>query len=255
MNIRKMYTELLVTSVTLNIFDSILTTITAFSIIYFVLYFYRIPYLVAIAASAAFFLWSFIRKIRQNKILVLEQKYPDFKERLRTSYEYKTESNTVIDSLHSDITEMMKKVDISAYLDSGRVAFKVLAACILLFSTLYFSSVGLDILDIKTRIVTSSAYESLEEFATGLFTNDDQEFETPAAGDPRLIVLGNEELNANLDVYNTGLDINEISEGEKNDFGGHYPGEISGDAQEIYEEDIPEEDKEVVREYFKKINQ
>ncbi|MEK6916297.1 MAG: hypothetical protein AABW92_01005, partial [Nanoarchaeota archaeon] len=234
--------------------DAILTTITSFSIIYFIMYFYRIPFLVAILGSAAFFLWSFIRKIKENKILVLEQKYPNLKERLRTSYEYKTHSNDVIDSLHSDIVKVMKKVDIIAYLDSKKISFKVLAACILLFSTLYFASIGLDILDIKTRIVTSKTYNALEDFAKDIFQNDD-DYKKPVLDDPRLIVLGNEELKANVDVYNTGLDINEISEGEKNDFGGHYPSEVSGAAQNIYEEDIPEEDKEIVREYFRKINQ
>ena len=47
----------------------------------------------------------------------------------------------------------------------------------------------------------------------------------------------------------------QIRDAGQNEYGGHYPEEISGVAQEVYEERIPEEYKDVIKEYFKKINQ
>ena len=66
--------------------------------------------------------------------------------------------------------------------------------------------------------------------------------------------MGDKDFNLTIDTYNTELDISDISAGEKNDYGGHYPEEVKGAAQEVYEEGIPEEYKEIIKTYFKKIN-
>jgi hypothetical protein len=58
-----------------------------------------------------------------------------------------------------------------------------------------------------------------------------------------------------VETSNTELDISNIEDTKKNDYGGHYPDEVKGAAEEVYEEGIPEEYKEVIKEYFKKINE
>ena len=47
----------------------------------------------------------------------------------------------------------------------------------------------------------------------------------------------------------------QIDDPEKSDYGGYFPEEISGAAQEVYDERIPAEYRDVIKEYFKKINQ
>jgi len=250
-----MYRELLATSVILNIFDSLLTAVTVFSLSYIIIYFYRISYYFAVLIAVLFFIRSFSQKLKQNKILIIEKKYPDLKERLRTSYDYQENSNTVIDSLHKDITRMMKKVDVNAFLEIKKLASKIMVIIVMLLAVLYFSSVGFDILDIKTRIVNSAFYNKLDTFSKDLFDTRDEITDRPKLDDPRLLILGDKDLNVSIDTYNTELDITDISEAEKNDYGGHYPEEVKGAAQEIYEDKIPEEHKEVIKDYFKKINE
>ena len=125
MNIRKLYNELLATSVILNFFDALLTAMLIFSISYFLFYFNRVNVLFGVALSILFFFKSFYTKIKSNKILIIEDKYPDLKMRLRTSYDYKSNSNTIIDSLHKDIAKYMKKVDVNAYLSMRKIIAKV----------------------------------------------------------------------------------------------------------------------------------
>jgi membrane protein implicated in regulation of membrane protease activity len=255
MNIKKTYQDLVLTSIILNFFDALLTALAVMAVSYAVIYFYRINYLFAIAVAVAFFIRSFYRKIRQNKILLLENQYPNLKERLRTSYDNQDSSGTVVNSLHSDIHAQIEKVDVNAYLNPKRLSIKVAAICILMFLTLYFSSVGFDILDLKTRVMHSAIYQKINSAAKDLFDKPGElEGARPKLSEPRLLDTGNKDMNVTIDTYNTKLDITEIEQGEKNDFGGHYPDEVKGASQETYEEDIPEEHKETIKDYFGKIN-
>ena len=256
MNIKRMYRDLQATSVILNILDSFLTALTIFSIGYFIVYFYRINYIVAIVIAMLFFMRSLVKKIKENKILLLEKKHPDLHERLRTSYDYQEKSNPIIDDLHKDIVKIMRQVDVNAFLNAGGLFLKGVFICGLLFGTFYMSSVGYDVLDVTKAITNSQIYRRTADFAQDLFDENREETKNrPLLDDPRLIGLGDEQLNLSLETLSTELDISEISNNDKNDFGGKYPIEIAGYAQETYEERIPEEHKEIVKEYFKKINE
>lgn len=255
MNIKKMYHEVFFTSIFLNFLDAFLTAAAAFSIVYFIAYFYRLSFLIAVAIGVIFFIRSIILKIKQNKIILLEKKFPELKEKLRTSFDYQDKSNTVINELHSEIINIMKKVDLNAFLNNKTISIKLLLVVFMLMSTLYLSSIGFDILDIKSAVVNSELYKRTVKFTQDIFDETREEVKNrPLLQDPRLIAVGSQELNISIDTYNTELDINDIGDAEKNDFGGHYPEEISGAAQEIYQDQIPEEHRDVVKEYFKKIS-
>jgi hypothetical protein len=255
MNVKRMYNEILVTSLIMNFFDALLTFGAVFAIGFFITYFYGLSILFAFAVALVFFIRSLYLKIKQNKILLLETRYPDLKERLRTSYDYQERTNTVINDLHSDILSIMKKVDVNAFLNGKELFLKVFLICFLMTGTLYLSAIGFDIFSIRDSIVRSGAYKKANDFASGIFGQNIQETKNrPLLDKPRLITIGDKELNLSIDAYDTELDMNDISNPDKNDYGGNYPGEIAGEAQQVYEENIPEEYKEAIKEYFKKIN-
>ena len=249
-----MYNELRITSLVLNLVDSLFTAIAFFSIGYAIVYFYRINIFVAYVVGTIFFLRSLVMKVRQNKIILLENKFPDLKERLRTSFDYQEKTNTVINELHSDIVKIMKKVDINAFLNSKTLLIKIFVICSFLTTTLYLSAIGFDIIDVKNSITKSKFYQGATSFAQDFFDTRDEITDRPLLENPRLITLGDRELNLTIEAYNTELDISEISGTEQNDYGGHYPEEIAGVAQETYDERIPEEYKDIIKEYFRRIN-
>ncbi|MEM4397470.1 MAG: hypothetical protein QW757_02485 [Candidatus Woesearchaeota archaeon] len=254
MIIKSLYKELLVVSLLLNFFDALLSAIAMFSICYFLMFFIRLDFRIAIFLSVLFFLRSIYSKIKENKILLLEKKYPNLKERLRTSYEHQSETNTIVNELHMDILGLMKKVDPNAFFDAKKTTIKVLIILGMLILTLYFSYLGFDTNLIKATIQRS-------DFGSKFFPLQDlnetrEEVKKREKLDkPKLIDLGNKEVNISIDTYNTELNIKEIKEPEKNDFNNKIPEEIGSVAQELYEEKIPEEYKDAVKEYFKKINE
>ena len=249
-----MYQELLVTSIILNFFDSIITAIMIFAVAYFMLYFYRFSYIFGVIFAILFFLRSFYIKLKTNKILIIEKKYPDLRERLRTSFDYQNRSNHVIDSLHKDISKLIKKVDVNAYLEMKKIFFKVIIICVLLISVLLFSSYGLDVLELATRVEQTTIFTTIKDAVENIAEKINP-FEKTKLEDPKLLDLGSEEKNLSIETFNTEIDINNIEEPEKNDFGGHYPEEIKGASQQVYDEGISEENKDVVQEYFERINE
>jgi hypothetical protein len=60
-------------------------------------------------------------------------------------------------------------------------------------------------------------------------------------------------MNLSLDVFNTDIDVSEIEEPEKNDFGETYPEETGVDPQEVYEDKIDEEHRDIIKKYFDSI--
>jgi hypothetical protein len=250
-----MYSELIVTSLFLNFFDAFLTFGAIFSVGFFIVYFYRLSYLFALVPAVVLFIRSLYLKIRQNKILLLESKYPDLKERLRTSYDNQSTENTVVNELHSDILGVIKDMDVNAFLTKKKLILKVGVILLMLISTLYFSSNGFDILDIRNAIVKSTAFSRASGFVLGAFDKSRDEVQNREKLEKaKLIKSGTNEFNVSIQAYNTELDISKINNPEKNDFGGNYPAEVTGAAQETYDEKIPEEYKDAVKTYFKKIN-
>jgi hypothetical protein len=255
MNIRSIYHELILASLFLNIMDALLTAFAIFSIGFFIICFYRLSIFTALSISIIFFIRSLIIKLRQNKILVLEKKYPDLKEKLRTSFDYQDKSNYIVDDLHSEIAGVLRQIDINAYLNNYKIIGKIFITFILFSATLYFASVGLDVNRVTDTITSTGMYKRASKFTQDLFKETRDETKDRALLDkPRLISSGDTEVNLSIQSFDTELDINSISNSEKNDYGGHYPEEIAGASQETYNDKIPEEYKDVIKEYFKKIN-
>jgi hypothetical protein len=255
MNVKGMYNELIVTSLLLNIFDAFLTFGAIFSAGFFLANFYRLNFLFALIPAVLLFVRSLYIKIKQNKILVLESKYPDLKERLRTSYDHQKVSNTIVNELHSDIMGYIKDIDVNTFLANKKLLLKVSVILVMLLFTLYFSSIGFDVLDVRNAIIKSAVFKGASNFVLGAFDKTRDEVKNREKLDQaKMIKPGDKEFNVSVEAYNTELDTSKINNPEKSDYGGNYPAEVTGAAQEVYEEKIPEEYKDAVKEYFKKIN-
>lgn len=70
-----------------------------------------------------------------NLYLLIEKKTSDLKEKLRTAYDNREESNVILDSLKSDVSAVLDKVSSSQILTSGLVFSKLLITGIFLAGT------------------------------------------------------------------------------------------------------------------------
>ncbi len=252
--VQRMFFELWASSFLIILMDALLTGMFFFAFFYLIFTFFKIYYIYAFAFSSLFFLISFIKKLRRNKILEVEQRYPDLKEKLRTSKDYEKKENLVVLALHTEVLNQVKEVDVNAFLNIKKSFLKVGGTCMILFLILFISSVDFDFFDITTAVATQTA-PIVNRIKSRIVPDKIEVGETQDfMEDGTLADLGDEQLNLSLDVYNTGLDLDQIEEGKKNDFGGAFPDETGAVAQEHYNEIISEEYKETIKDYFNKIN-
>ncbi|HEY9206293.1 MAG TPA: hypothetical protein VIO58_10275 [Candidatus Methanoperedens sp.] len=74
---------------------------------------------------------------RMNVTLLIEKKYPELDERLRTAYDNRDESNVILESLKSYVFETLDKVSVSQLFAKGRIAAKIMITIIFIAATAY----------------------------------------------------------------------------------------------------------------------
>lgn len=82
----------------------------------------------AIAVIIAFLLHKKDAKINLN--LLIENKYLELKERLRTAYDNRGESNVIVDSLKEQVSEVLTGVSSSKLLPTSKIMLKILITLI-----------------------------------------------------------------------------------------------------------------------------
>ena len=83
-----------------------------------------------IGACIAFILHKKDSKI--NVYLLIEKKFSDLKEKLRTAYDNREESNIILDTLKGDVSGALDKVSSAQILTSGKLMFRLVITVIFL---------------------------------------------------------------------------------------------------------------------------
>ncbi len=123
-------------------------------------------------AVIAFFLHRKDSKI--NLYLLIEKKYSELKEKLRTAYDNRDESNIIVDALKSDVSGALDKVSSAQILTTGKLVSKLLITFIFLAGTLTIAQ------NPEPYQVPVQTIEDIGKTLTGGNGNETSE----AAGDP-----------------------------------------------------------------------
>jgi hypothetical protein len=97
---------------------------------------------------------------KTNVIRLIENKYPELKERLSTAYDNRDESNIIVDSLKTDVSGSMTSVSPSVLLSKGKIISKIMITIIFLAGMAFISLNPQDIqipqntLDNMTKAIT-----------------------------------------------------------------------------------------------------
>ncbi|MBU0757358.1 MAG: hypothetical protein KKF44_04780 [Nanoarchaeota archaeon] len=252
---RKMFHEIVISSILLCFFDALFTGILFFSFGFFLFAFFNLSFIVPILFAAIFFLFSFVKKLRQNKILSLEEKYPELKERLRTSRDYEDDEGPVAMALHTEVIGLVGKADINALINDKKLALKIMGISALFFLTLVFSSYGANITYITNKFSVRPDFinfDNIKTKAADLINNDINLVMTPDfLENGSSAKLGDEELNLTLGIYSTELDVSQIENPKNKEFGETFPSEDANlYAEETYDDSINDEYKSVIKKYF-----
>jgi len=249
----------------LIIFDTTINAILVFLIALFFLSLFNLHIIYPVAVSLIYFVYYLRKRLKLSKIRVVEQKYKNLNEKLRTAAEYTNEENPVVKELHSEVLGELREVEEAAFVDQRKIYLKALGIVALSFIILFLSPFTFGVFDFNFNLDDQELSES--DDSSGLaesgnsrirFSVGNQDTGLKKAGDdiygePIIAKLGDEEIKIRIRPAGIELSIRDIQETDFPDFTESYPSEIQAVAAESFEEDIPKEDLELVKNYFNRL--
>lgn len=229
----------------------------------FTLFRYNIAY--ALIPSILYFGVSTAGKIRQKHYMDIEKAYLLLEEKLRTAVDYKDVENPFVDDLHKEVIRDLKGVSISSFFASKAVSYKIFISLILSFLIVFLAmnNVYIDFSELVNGFnnIKPAKYSYLTGNESG---EGGTERDVRAAGgigaediygEQMVAQLGKERLKMLIKPSSYEINLDEVEEPERVEFLDVFPDEIFSSSAESYEENIPKEQQELVKNYFEKITQ
>ncbi len=155
---------------------------------------------------------------RTNVIRLIENKYPELREKLSTAYDNRDESNIIVDSLKTFVSESMTLVSPSMLLSKGKIISKIMITVIFLAGMVFISlnpegiQIPQNTLDNMTKAITGEEQNNSGQID---FTGRPENMETVSTkgsgdifGKPKIASI--EGKNIDLTLYtgdNTGTTV------------------------------------------------
>ncbi len=248
----------------LIIFDTSINAILVFLVSFLLFSFFKLPLVYPAATAAVYFVYVLRKRLRMSKVRIVEQKYKNLNEKFRTAAEYPSEDNPVVKELHSEVISDLHNVEEAAFVNEKRIYIKSLAVVALCFIILLLSPFTFGILTFNVNFVdappddsassgSSESGSSTIKFAVGNQDTGLRKVSDDIYGEPTIAKLGDEEVKIRIKPAGTELSIREIQEADLPDFSESYPSDVQAVAAESYEESIPKEDLELVKNYFNEL--
>src|SRR3989344_8849114 len=138
----------------LIIFDTFINVFLTFLILLLVFSAFGFSFLFPSVISAVYFIFSLHRRLKINQINLVESRYRNLNEKLRTAEEYAKEDSPVVKELKGEVLADLQGVEQSAFLNEKRIYIKSLAVVILSFAVLLISPFTVGVFDFGLAAAT-----------------------------------------------------------------------------------------------------
>jgi len=236
------------------VFEDMLNTGIFFLLVYFLLSLINLYPIAAIIPAMIYFIIRFYANSRKDKRLVVESKYEPLKEKLRTAADNINQENPVVNELEEEVIYDLKHVGLSSFIKTKRVYSKIFAIMLLSFIIVLATTLNLYIVDLNKLF--SNFPGILEKIdprrADNTLLGEINESED-IYGDSKLAVLGEKQIDIKIKPVNYEVNVREEGDVEEKQFDEIFPSEVNVEQASAFEEKIPEEQQELVKNYFNKL--
>ena len=239
----------------LVVLNAIVRTIIVFLISFLLISTVGVYWWVALVPAGLYFIIFHHIKIAENPYRTVEEKYPELKDMLTTAHDNPDENNEIVMGLHEDVKKKIRDAKISDLIDIHRLKRDITYAAVLGLIIVLIApfnpillNLGFDISEIakETRILFGGGSGSGGD-GVGVGAEDD------IFGDKSIALLGDKDLDIKFAYGDDTIDITKINKPKKLEFTSSYPEEVGAVSSESFEENIPKEQQELVKNYYKKI--
>lgn len=235
----------------LILFENLVNATLVFLTFYLVLSVLDFHPLFALIPSLVYLGFYSYMSFKSYKPLIVESKYAPLREKLRTAADNMGLDNPIAEELGYEVTREMKNVGLSMFINPRTLSYKVLAVMVLSFMIIFASTLNVKLLEFtKQKIpdIFEKGPKGVGNFAAvKLNTTGD------IYGKEDVAKLGDKELNIRIKPVDFKVNVREEGDFKQQKFETVFPKEMAVKETDAYKENIPQEQQELVKNYFKKL--
>lgn len=236
----------------ITLFENLVNTTLVFLVFYLLLSIVDINPMYSLIPSLLYLVVYSYMSFASYKPLVVESKYAPLREKLRTAADNMGMENPIADELRYEVTNEMKNVGLSLFINPRTLSYKIFGVLAVSFLIIFVTTANLKLLDFAKQkvpdIFDTKGLKGVGNFvATQLNTSDD------IYGKEDVAKLGDQELNIRIKPVDFKVNVREEGDSQRQDFETLFPKELAVKETVAYEENIPQEQQELVKNYFKKL--
>jgi hypothetical protein len=231
-------------------FENIVNTTIVFMIFYFLFSIFDVPPFYSVAPALIYLGFYSYAGIKSKKHLIVEKRYEPLREKLRTAADNMDKENPIVEELEYEVTAEMKNIGRSLFINPRTISYKIFGVVLLSFLIIFATTMNLRVLEFAKRApdIFDMSIKGVGDFtATELNTSDN------IYGDEDVARLGDNELDIRIKPVDFSISVKEVGDIEHRDFETVFPQELAVKESAAFEENIPEEEQELVKNYFKKL--
>lgn len=235
----------------LFLFEVLLNGLVVFLAVYLVLLFINLSPSWAFVPAAIFVAATAYLRLRANKAMIVEGRHAALREKLRTAADYMGRENPLVEELESDVLREMRNVGISQFVNARGLSYKILVITLLSFGIIFGSTMNLHFIDLKD--LNLFGYGKEKPKGAGDFEAVELETDGKIYGNDEVAQLGSEELDIQLKPVDFKVSVKEEGEPDTGKFNDIFPRNAHLNEGEESKENIPKEQQELVKNYFKQL--
>ncbi len=243
-----------------SFFNSFVNSLIVFLLFSLLFFFFKLPWIYALVPFLLFLALNTLRGMRKVGYYDIEKKVPDLEWRLRTSADNADRDDELAIDLHHDVLERLQHVSATRIMNKKQTVSKIAAIFGLCFLLAFVSLNSIHFDDIIPAI--QDGFTPVTGFFAKAANLTDVSFFGDEAndnfyGEEEQISYGNKEEIVELNQMLGLVDVNQYNrDGEGKTFKGTATGSGNreGLGSENSKEKIGEEDKQIVNNYFRSIN-
>jgi len=233
------------------LFENIVNTTLIFLVFYLLLSLFDFHPLFALIPALLYLAFYSYISLKSYKPLIVESKYAPLREKLRTATDNVGLSNPIVEELEYEVTAEMKNVGLSMFINPKTLSYKIFAVMALSFMIIFATTLNLKLLDFakeKVPDIFSRGPKGVGNFVAKPLATDEDIY-----GKEDVAKLGDKELNIRIKPVDFKVNVREEGAFAQHKFESVFPNEFTVKETTAYEENIPQEQQELVKNYFKKL--
>ncbi len=237
----------------LRVFETLLDAVALFLFLSLIFLLLRVKVAYALIPS---FVYILLRAVKSRDALqMVEERYPNFRERLRAAYDSRGKDNIIIRDLGDKISREMDSVRCSSFLETRKVAGKIFLSiflALIILSAANFKFVVLP--ELKKPVSAVEKAQAGEAIGAGKAPEVSGlgEGAQEIFGAPSVAKIEGEKLS--LELYPGAGEI-KLRDVKERKFSELQPLAAGASPAEAFSENVPQEYEEVIRAYFEKLTE